>query len=71
MPLLEKLMKPLLDAQYEKGYEIGFKIGYEMGYQQGLEIAAKKIEAWKERQRAVGVIFVPEPEDGDDAGGKK
>lgn len=67
MPLLEKLLKPLLDAQYEKGYEIGFKIGY----QQGLEIAAKKIEAWKERQRAAGVSFVPEPEDGGDAGGKK
>lgn len=63
MPLLEKLLKPLLDAQYEKGYEIG--------YQQGLEIAAKKIEAWKERQRAAGVSFAPEPEDGGDAGGKK
>lgn len=56
MSLLEKLMKPLLDAQYQKGFEIGYKQGLEMA-------AAERIEAWKERQRAAGVIFVPDPED--------
>ena len=47
MSLLEKLMKPLLDAQYEKG---------------AADTSAKH-EAWKARQESAGVVFVPDPED--------
>ena len=52
MSLKEKIMKPLMDAQYEKG---------------AADEAAKH-EAWKARQRALGVIFVPDPEDGAEGG---
>ena len=54
MSLKEKLMKPLLDAQYEKGLE------------QGAADASAKHEAWKARQEAAGVVFVPDPEDSEE-----
>lgn len=50
MPLLEKLMKPLLDAQYEKG----------------AADTSANYEAWKARQEAAGVVFVPDPEDSEE-----
>ena len=50
MPLLEKLLKPLLDAQYEKG----------------AADTSAKYEAWKARQEAAGVVFVPDPEDSEE-----
>ena len=54
MSLKEKLMKPLLDAQYEKGLE------------QGMAATAAKYEAWKARQEAAGVVFFPDPEDSEE-----
>ena len=51
MSLKEKIMKPLMDAQYEKGLE------------KGAADEAAKHEAWKERQKALGAVFVPDPED--------
>ena len=51
MSLKERLMKPLLEAQFEKGLE------------QGITTASADFEAWKERQRAAGAVFVPDPED--------
>lgn len=56
MSLKEKIMKPLMEAQYEKGLE------------KGAADASAKHEAWKARQRALGVIFVPDPEDGTEGG---
>ena len=57
MSLKEKLMKPLLDAQFKKGYE--------QGLQQGRDAARAKRRAWKEYQEAAGVVFVPDPRDSD------
>ena len=51
MSLKEKIMKPLMDAQFEKGLK------------KGAADEAAKHEAWKERQRALGAVFVPDPED--------
>ncbi len=48
MSLKERLTKPLLDAQYEKG----------------VADASPKYEAWKTRQEAAEVVFVPDPEEG-------
>ncbi len=56
MSLKEKLLKPLLDAQFEKGYEIG------------AANASAEYEAWKARQEAAGVVLVPDPEDGTEGG---
>lgn len=50
MSLKERIMKPLLDAQFEKG----------------VATTTAKYEAWKTRQEAVGVVFVPDPEDGEE-----
>ena len=69
MSLKEKLMKPLLDAQFDKGMEEGVQKGIQQGIQQGIEqgieqgiaTASAEFEAWKEQQRAAGAVFVPDP----------
>ena len=55
MSLKERIMKPLLDAQFEKGLQ--------KGIEQGIATVSAEFEAWKKRQEAAGVIFVPDPED--------
>ena len=63
MSLKEKIMKPLMDAQFEKGKEEGIKIG--------TASTSAKYEAWKARQEAAGVIFAPDPEDTPEDGEEK
>lgn len=53
MSLKERIMKPLLDAQFEKGIE------------KGTATAEAEFQAWKERQKAAGVVFAPDPENED------
>ena len=82
MKIMEKLMKPLLNAErrdgiqegeeigIQKGEEIGIQKGQEIGRREGQEIGRqeqqKEHEAWIARQRAAGATFVDLPSDTDE-----
>ena len=68
MSILERLMKPLIDAGEARGVERGIERGIEQGEARARAQAQEEFEAWKQRQRRNGVRFAddePGKEDSD------